>query len=128
MFEKLKNLIKKPDPPKPEPKPKKPKAQKKTLSPKEQATKNREPWINATQINVNKNDPRNGFFELDWNEYFVVQLREAGYQGQSDEEVVDAWFRELCNTVAREDEKIVDMLSRPRVQSQRRDDGTTEYS
>jgi hypothetical protein len=28
---------------------------------------------------VNKENVRNGFFELDWNDEFVVQLKQAGY-------------------------------------------------
>ena len=44
---------------------------------------------------------RNGFFELDWNEYFVLKLKQEGYgeEGDPDEEIVDRWFRELCANV-----------------------------
>ena len=49
------------------------------LSPKERATKRKEPWVAVLDTHVNKENVRNGFFELDWNEYFIVQLREAGY-------------------------------------------------
>jgi len=48
------------------------------LSPKEIATEKKEPWIAVLDTHVNKDNIRNGFFELDWNEYFVLQLREAG--------------------------------------------------
>jgi len=50
---------------------------------------------------VNKENVRNGFFELDWNKYFIVQLKQQGYgvEGDPDEEVVDRWFRELCANV-----------------------------
>jgi len=43
----------------------------------------------------------NGFFELDWNEFFVLQLKQDGYgaDGDKDEEIVDRWFRELCANV-----------------------------
>ena len=46
---------------------------------------------------------RNGFFELDWNEYFVLQLRSAGYTGETDEAIVDKWFQELCRGVGAEE-------------------------
>lgn len=68
-------------------------------TPKEIATENREPWVAVLDTHVNKDNIRNGFFELDWNEYFVLQLRAAGYAGDSDEAIVDQWFSELCRSV-----------------------------
>jgi hypothetical protein len=73
------------------------------LTPKEQATANKEPWVAVLDTHVNKDNIRNGFFELDWNEYFVVQLRSAGYNGESDEAIVDQWFSELCRNVGAEE-------------------------
>lgn len=72
------------------------------LSPKELATEKKEPWVAVLDTHVNKDNIRNGFFELDWNEYFVVQLREAGYRGDTEEAVVDVWFQELCRGVGSE--------------------------
>ena len=72
------------------------------LSPKEIATANKEPWVQVLDTHVNKDNIRNGFFELDWNEYFVLQLKEAGYKGDSEEAIVDAWFGELCRNVGNE--------------------------
>jgi hypothetical protein len=50
---------------------------------------------------VNKDNVRNGFFELDWNDHFVLKLKQEGYgyDGDKDEEIVDRWFRELCANV-----------------------------
>jgi hypothetical protein len=72
------------------------------LSPKERATEAKEPWVEVLDTHVNKDNVRNGFFELDWNEYFVLQLRSNGYSGDSDESVVDQWFQELCRNVGAE--------------------------
>jgi len=72
------------------------------FSPKEIATANKEPWVAVLDTHVNKDNIRNGFFELDWNEYFVLQLRANGYKGESEEAVVDAWFGELCRNVGNE--------------------------
>ncbi len=71
------------------------------MSPKDRATRKKEPWVSVIQTHVNKDNIRNGFFELDWNDYFIVQLRQQGYgvEGDPDEEVVDRWFRELCANV-----------------------------
>ena len=73
------------------------------LTPKERATENREPWIAVLETHVNKDNIRNGFFELDWNEYFVLQLRAAGFAGETDEAIVDQWFSELCRGVGSEE-------------------------
>jgi hypothetical protein len=69
------------------------------LSPKELATENKEPWVAVLTTQVNKENIRNGFFELDWNEYFIRELRLNGYQGDTEEEIVDKWFTELCRNV-----------------------------
>lgn len=71
------------------------------MSPKERATAKNEPWVGVLETHVNKDNLRNGFFELDWNEQFIVQLRKQGYgaDGDPEEEIVDRWFRELCANV-----------------------------
>lgn len=71
------------------------------LTPKERATAKKEPWVAVLDTKVNPENPRNGFFELDWNEYFVLQLKQAGYgfDGDPDEEIVDRWFRELARNI-----------------------------
>lgn len=71
------------------------------LSPKERANRKKEPWVGVLNTHVNKENVRNGFFELDWNEHFVLQLKQEGYgaDGDPDEEIVDRWFRELCANV-----------------------------
>jgi hypothetical protein len=75
------------------------------LTPKERATKIGEPWVSVLDTHVNKDNIRNGFFELDWNEHFVLELRRQGYglEGDPEEEIVDRWFRELCRNVAAEE-------------------------
>jgi hypothetical protein len=69
------------------------------LSPKERATSKGEPWVAVLDTKVNPDNIRNGFFELDWNDLFIVQLRQAGYgfEGDPDEEIVDRWFRDIVS-------------------------------
>lgn len=69
------------------------------LTPKERATAKGEPWIAVLDTHVNKENIRNGFFELDWNDLFVLQLKQAGYgfEGDPDEEIVDRWFRDIVS-------------------------------
>jgi hypothetical protein len=71
------------------------------LSPKDRATRRKEPWVGVLNTHVNQDNIRNGFFELDWNEHFVLKLKQEGYgaDGDKDEEIVDRWFRELCANV-----------------------------
>ena len=71
------------------------------LSPKERATRKKEPWVGVIETHVNKDNVRNGFFELDWNDHFVLKLKQEGYgeDGDKEEEIIDRWFRELCANV-----------------------------
>ena len=74
-----------------------------TLPPNEAATLKKEPYVAVLNTHINEYNIRNGFFELDWNEYLIVKLRESGYTGDSEEAVVDAWFKDLCRDVAMEE-------------------------
>ena len=71
------------------------------MTPKERATARGEPWVAVLDTHVNKDNVRNGFFELDWNDEFVLQLKQAGYgfDGDPDEEIVDRWFRDLASNM-----------------------------
>ena len=75
------------------------------MTPKERATAKKEPWVSVLDTHVNKDNIKNGFFELDWNEYFIVQLKQAGYgfDGDPDEEIVDRWFRDIVRNMLSEE-------------------------
>lgn len=81
------------------PKVTKTRAKKTFSSPKEEATYNKQPWVGVLETHVNPDNPSNGFFELDWNEYFIVQLKGHGYDGPTEESIVDAWFQNLCRNI-----------------------------
>ena len=66
---------------------------------KEEATKKGEPWVGVLDTKVNPENIRNGFFELDWNNEFIEQLLDAGYSGESNEQIVDAWFKTIARQV-----------------------------
>ena len=95
---------------------------------KEIATAKKEPWIAVLDTHVNKDDIRNGFFELDWNEYFVLQLRTNGYQGESDESVVDQWFQDLCRNIGSESGVNMDRRGSGYINVNNLGDGRTEIS
>ena len=74
------------------------------MTPKERATAKGESWVSVLDTHVNKDNVRNGFFELDWNEHFIVQLKQAGYgfDGDPEEQIVDRWFRDLAGNMLAE--------------------------
>jgi hypothetical protein len=75
------------------------------LSPKDRATAQGMPYVTVLDTHVNKDNIKNGFFELDWNDLFIVQLKQAGYgfDGDPDEEIVDRWFRDIVKGMLEED-------------------------
>lgn len=64
-----------------------------------------EPYVEVIKLSIpNPKDPTTGYFELDWNAAFIQSLRDAGYSGREEEEVVDQWFNELCRGVASDED------------------------
>ena len=70
---------------------------------KAQATKDNKPWVAVLDTQVNADNIKNGFFELDWNNEFIEQLLDAGYKGESNEEIVDQWFKTIVTQMLQED-------------------------
>ncbi len=83
--------------------PREPKAPKKTE--KEIATEKGEPWVGILSMDIDPDNMHQGAFELDWNDKFVANLVRAGYQGKPDDtdaEIVDRWFQNICRHVVME--------------------------
>tara|TARA_B100000242_G_scaffold289834_1_gene260284 strand:- start:353 stop:730 length:378 start_codon:yes stop_codon:yes gene_type:complete len=76
------------------------KAPKNSAEAKAQATKKKEPYIEVIGLDIDANNPVQGAFELDWNEYFVEELKSKGFNGATDEDIVDQWFNQVCKNVA----------------------------
>ena len=97
MLDKLKNVFKKKEPVTGEP-------NSRTLleQEKEEATKAKKPWVAVLDTQVNPKDIKNGFFELDWNNEFIEQLLDAGYTGETNEAIVDSWFKDVARTILTE--------------------------
>jgi hypothetical protein len=66
---------------------------------KEIATIRKEPYVNVVEMGIEDDDIRQGFFELDWNDEFVIMLQNGGITGTSDDDVVNKWFNGVCRTV-----------------------------
>lgn len=75
---------------------------------KEEATKAGEPWVAVLDTQVNPDNIRNGFFELDWNNEFIEQLLDAGYKGETNEQIVDSWFRTIVTQMLEEEGQSTD--------------------
>ena len=74
-------------------------------SEKQIATEASEPWVSVLRMDVDPNNLHQGAFELDWNEIFVARLVKAGYMMKptdSDGEIVDRWFQNVCRHVVME--------------------------
>ena len=95
MFEKFNPFKKK----KEEPKKATPKKKK---SEKELATEAGEPWVSVLGMELQEGSLDRGAFELDWNDLFVAKLIRAGYQGKSDNDIVDNWFQDVCRHIVLE--------------------------
>lgn len=110
MFDKIKNLFKKPEPVKVEPKEKKPRQPKKkkedtSLSEKEKATMAGMPYVNILKMEIDPYDINTGAFELDWNDKFVLNLIKSGFKIREDDTdtmIVERWFQTICRNVALE--------------------------
>ena len=113
--------------------PKKPKTAAKAKldpsNPKDAATLKNEPWVTVLSMEIDPVNPSQGAFELDWNDIFVARLVKAGYQGKTDNDIVDNWFRAVCSNVVMEnyEQEMADPTNRP---TNRRDlgNGRTEFS
>lgn len=92
-------------------------ARKPKKTPKELATEKGEPYINVDTVEVDKNNPRYGSFNLDWNDAFIRQLKTAGYIGETDEAIVDQWFQDVCRHVVLEtyEQEQADIADSPNV-------------
>jgi len=61
-----------------------------------------EPWVNVVKAHLDPKDPKQGYFELEWNPAFVKHLIASGYYAPTPEAVVDQWFTELCRNISQD--------------------------
>ena len=67
------------------------------------ATLNNEPWVTVLNMDFTHKSALEGSFELDWNDHFVKKLEAEGYSGPTPDNIVNAWFMEVCRNVAMEE-------------------------
>jgi hypothetical protein len=100
-------------------------------SEKQIATEAGEPYVAILRMDVDPNNLHQGAFELDWNEIFVARLVKAGYMMKptdSDGEIVDRWFQNVCRHVVMETWEQEQAIKNSGMYVQRRDlgDGRSE--
>ena len=95
MFDKIKKVFKGKEP-------KKTTKTKPAKSEKEIATEKNEPWVSVLSMELEKENMDRGAFELDWNDLFVAKLIRSGYQGKTDNDIVDNWFQDVCRNIVME--------------------------
>jgi len=93
---------------------------------KEEATKKGEPYVNILEMEISKGSTGLGSFELDWNSYFIAYLREHGYEGRTDELIIDRWFTDVCRNVVLETYEQHAANNTDYVTRKKLDDGRTE--
>jgi len=71
-------------------------------SPKERAEELGEPYIAVISVDLDPDNIGNGSFELDWNDKFIANLVRAGYQGKTDQQLIDQWFNGICRNIINE--------------------------
>lgn len=70
---------------------------------KQIATLKGEPWVTVLNVGFGGKASLEGSFELDWNEFFVENLRANGYVAPTDDAIVNQWFMEVCRNIAMEE-------------------------
>jgi hypothetical protein len=82
-----------------------PKVKAPVKSEKDIATEKGEPYVAMVKMDIDPENLHQGAFELDWNEIFIARLVKAGYmmkKEDSDAEIVDRWFQNVCRHVVME--------------------------
>ena len=71
-------------------------------SAKERAEELGLPYIAVIEVDLDPDNIGNGSFTLDWNDRFISNLVRAGYQGKTDQALVDFWFQSVCRNILAE--------------------------
>lgn len=66
-----------------------------------------EPFICVLNSEYNPDEKIDGlFFEFDWNDKWIEELKLAGYQGFTDDQIVQRWFTDICRGVVSENDQM----------------------
>lgn len=68
---------------------------------RENKKKSSEPWVEIISENYDE-ATKQVQINLDWNPAFIKMLRQNGYTGRDEAEIVDKWFKRLSDDIARD--------------------------
>tara|TARA_B100000029_G_scaffold421616_1_gene427959 strand:+ start:801 stop:1220 length:420 start_codon:yes stop_codon:yes gene_type:complete len=93
------------------------------------------PFVTVLNTHFDPNNPKQGYFELDWNNSFITMLNKNGYSGITEDETVNKWFDDLCKGIVLEtmDTDVLDELKSQKKEAESikktaLEDGKVEYS
>lgn len=56
-----------------------------------------EPWVGIVEEGLDTSQGPNGFyFAFDWNDAWINLLRTSGYEGDTEDELMEKWFTDVC--------------------------------
>lgn len=68
------------------------------------ASHRNQPWCSVINSEFNPDNPVHGLsLELDWNDAFIQSLVQAGYNGTTDEQIVEQWFDQIAQQELQEE-------------------------
>lgn len=84
-----------------------------------------QPYMSMPKISWDPVNPSKTYFELDYNEQFVILLEQNGYVG-SEEDIINKWLNDVCSSIL-DEMAMNDPDFVKTVRTVRRDDGLTEH-
>lgn len=85
----------------------------------------KKPWASIKSV-YNDTQKENGMIlEIEWNDFFIDMLRQAGYSGLTDEEIFNQYLNDLYREQLPDPEEPEEPM--PYTRSTKREDGRTEY-
>jgi hypothetical protein len=56
-----------------------------------------EPWVSIVEEGLDPTQGPSGFyFVFDWNNHWIELLRQHGYEGDTEDEMMERWFTDVC--------------------------------
>jgi hypothetical protein len=101
---------------------------------KQCATIKGEPYICVLNSEYNPEDKLDGlYFEFDWNDKWIDELREAGYTGFTEDQIVERWFTDICRGVVQSQDQmymgdVMPFNSKRVIKKESDPNGPTSYS
>lgn len=92
---------------------------------KELANLKQESYVKV-DVNYNPKLNTSPFIEVDWNDVFINEIKDAGFNGANDEEIISAWIDAICVQIAAENESII-VADPNKHYKVKKDEGKTEY-